>query len=255
MIKISGVKKISGKTKKKEVKKKAGAAPVSPQKTAVKNKQAKKVSSKVKEKKPRVKKRKIEVRIQEKDDKKYKKTEVKSEPAAKKAAPKRTIKKPGVLEQAKEVTVVPELKDTKADTIPKGFPSAHIETLPSEYGENGIILMPVNPYKLFAFWEVRKETLNIFRGILNLRVYDVTGIDLDTTDADSFHDIAVSERIGKMYLDVSPAKEYIADVGIVYNGIFISIARSPRISTPGAGIPGEKYFLPEVLDIGVRIGY
>jgi hypothetical protein len=58
-----------------------------------------------------------------------------------------------------------------------------------------------------------------------------------------------------MYLDVAPAKEYIADIGIFYNGIFMGIARSRRVSTPGAGAPGEEEFLPEGLDIGIRFGY
>lgn len=389
----SGVKKISFKTKKKEVKKKIGTALKSPQKTAIKKKQTKSVASKVKEKKTPAKKRKTIAKIQVKGDKKQKKIEVKpgiatKEAVPKKAVPKRTIKKtpakaplktlkkaevplkaekppktikvkttakrdskekakkikkttkkisekpqkkittgktekskaskllkilpkklatsrlkkkepekikkpekveqvkavretlPGkklppqklrevkqikkaeVLKEAKDVKVVPKLKEIKADTIPTGyrpaevpFPPVPLEALPSEYGENGITLMTVNPYKLFAFWEVRKETLNIFKGALNVRVYDVTGIDFDTTDAHSFHDRAGVERVGKMYIDVSPAKEYIADIGIVYNGIFISIARSPRVSTPGAGVSAEEEFQQEVFEDGIRIGY
>lgn len=172
------------------------------------------------------------------------------------------IKKTEVLKKAKDVKVVPELKEIKADTIPTGyrpaevpFPPVPLETLPSEYGENGIILMTVNPYKLFAFWEVRKETLNVFRGKLTLRVYDVTDIDFDSMKANSFFDIAVRERVGKAYVNVSPSKEYIADIGIVYNGIFITIARSPKVSTPGEGIPTAEEFLQEVIDDSIHIGY
>jgi len=172
------------------------------------------------------------------------------------------IKKAEVLKEAKKVKVVSKLRGIKADTIPTGyrpaevpFPPTPLETLPSEYGENNVILMTVNPYKLFSFWEVRKETLNIFKGKLTLRVYDVTDIDFDSMKANSFLDIAVRERVGKAYINVSPSKEYIADIGIVYNGIFITIARSPKVSTPGAGIPAEEEFLQEVFDDGIRIGY
>jgi len=387
----SGVKKISFKTKKKEVKKKVGTALKSPQKTAAKKKQIKRVASKVKEKKIPAKKRNTKVKIQVRGDKKRKKIEVKPEIATmkavpKKAVPKRTIKKtpakapdktskkaekpsktikvkttakrdskekakkikkttkkttkkisekpqkkiiagktekskaskllkilpkkldtsrvkkkkpetikepekveqvkavrkilPGkkltlqklrevkqikkaeVLKKAEDVKVVPELKEIKADTIPTGyrpaeipFPPIPLETLPSEYGENSVTLMTVNPYKLFAFWEVRKETLNVFKGKLTLRVYDVTDIDFDSMKANSFLDIAVRERVGKAYVNVSPSKEYIADIGIVYNGIFITIARSPKVSTPGAGIPSAEEFLQEIFDDGIRIGY
>jgi hypothetical protein len=115
--------------------------------------------------------------------------------------------------------------------------------------------MTVNPYKLFAFWEVRKETLNVFRGNLTLRVYDVTDIDFDSMQANSFRDIAVHERVGKAYVNVSPSKEYIADIGIVYTGILITIARSPKVSTPGAGIPTAEEFLQEIFDDSIRVGY
>jgi hypothetical protein len=389
----SGVKKISVKTKKKEVKRKVGTALKSPQKTANKKKQTKSVASKVKEKKIPAKKRKTKVKIQVKGEKKQKKIEVKPGIATKKAVPKKAvpkrtikktpakaplktfkkaeapkktekpsktikvkttakpdrkekakkikkttkkisekpqkkitsgktekskasklliilpkklvasrvkkkepekikkpekveqvkavretlarkklppqklsevkqIKKAEVLKEAKDLKVVPELKEIKADTIPTGyrpaevpFPPVPLETLPSEYGENGIILMTVNPYKLFAFWEVRKETLNVFKGKLTLRVYDVTDIDFDSMKANSFLDIAVHERVGKAYVNVSPSKEYIADIGIVYNGIFITIARSPKVSTPGAGIPTAEEFLQEIFDDSIRVGY
>lgn len=350
----STVKKIARTTKKKGVKIKfVGTASKSPQKTAVKKKQTKKVAFKIKGKKTQAKKRKSEVQIKVKEDKKPKKTERKTkmvakETVSKKAVPKRTIKKTPakaplktlkkaevppkaekpsktikvkttakrdrkekakkikkttkkisekpqkkitagkpvretlprkkltpqklrevtqikkaeVLKEAKDVKVVPELKEIKADTIPTGYPPAEVpfppvplETLPSEYGENGIILMTVNPYKLFAFWEVRKETLNVFKGKLTLRVYDVTDIDFDSMKANSFLDIAVRERVGKAYVNVSHSKEYIADIGIIYNGIFITIARSPKVSTPGAGIPTAEEFLQEIFDDGIRIGY
>jgi Domain of unknown function (DUF4912) len=377
----SGGKKISGKTKKPEVKKKVGTASKSVQKTAVKKKLSKSGASKVKEKKTPAKKHKTKGKIQVSGEKKQKKIEVKpgiatKKAVTKKAVPKRTIKKTPpktpiktkkkaealqkvekppktirvkttakhdskekarkikkttkkipeksrtskpleklprkpvkpqikkkqpekikepekvergkaarepltgkkptpqklreakqikktkVFKEAKKVKEIPKLGEIKADTIPTGppaakvpFPPTPLETLPSEYGENSVILMTVNPYKLFAFWEVRKATLNIFRGNLHLRVYDVTDIDFDTTDAHSFIERVISERIGKMYLDVSPAKEYVADIGIVYNGIFIGIARSPRVSTPVAGVPEEEEFLPEIMDVGIRIGY
>jgi hypothetical protein len=384
MVKTSRIQKIAGKTKKKEVKKKAAAIPVSPKKTTAKKKQSGKVASKIKGKKTQVKQRKSKIQTQ----KKVKKTVVKSETPAKKPGPKRTIKKTTakallktsikikppqkadkppktikgktiakggreekatpltkttkkitekpqkkittekavkpkasklrktlskkraaplskkkkpakiktlekidqkksvkktrpakkrtpkkitegkqikkaeILSEAEKVQIVPELKDIRGVTLKTGYrpvdvtiPPALLETLPSEYGENGITVMPVNPYKLFAFWEIRQETLDIFKGSLNLRVYDVTGIDFETTDAHSFIDTEVNERVGKMYLDVSPSKEYIADIGIVYNGIFIGIARSPRVSTPGAGVPGEEEFLPKGFDFGIRTGY
>ena len=65
----SGVKKISGKTKKKEVVKKVGAAPKPSEKSAAKKKRIKSVAPKVKAKKTLMKMRKTAVQILEKKDK------------------------------------------------------------------------------------------------------------------------------------------------------------------------------------------
>ncbi|MFA4919861.1 MAG: DUF4912 domain-containing protein [Thermodesulfovibrionales bacterium] len=136
------------------------------------------------------------------------------------------------------------------------WPPIPFESLPSEYGENGITLMVVNPSKLFAFWEVREDTLQIFQGDLKIRLYDITGIDFDSMDANNCIDIAVNDRIGDGYISVSPGKDYIADIGIVYSeGIFISVARSLKVSTPHETIAEEKVLPEQLGDIGLRVGY
>ena len=136
------------------------------------------------------------------------------------------------------------------------WPPIPFESLPSEYGENGITLMVVNPSKLFAFWEVREDTLQIFQGDLKIRLYDITGIDFDSMDANNCIDIAVNDRIGDGYISVSPGKDYIADIGIVYSeGIFISVARSLKASTPHETIAEEKVLPEQPGDIGLRVGY
>lgn len=181
----------------------------------------------------------------------------------------REILQPAIIERVTEteqergdITHIQQERARKSDSVKQEeppseitFPSSPVVTLPSEYGENSMTLMTVNPYRIFSFWEVREETLKTFKGNLHLRVYDVTGIDYDTSELDYFTDMAVSERIGRMYFDVNPAREYVADIGIMYNGIFLGVARSQRVSTPGAGAPGEEKFLPEGIDISRPIGY
>ena len=94
--------------------------------------------------------------------------------------------------------------------------------------------MVVNPFRLFVFWEVRENALKMFKGDLMIRTYDVTDIDIDKAEAKSFFDIALTDRIGSCYLDVNPGRQYIADIGILYDGIFVSIARSNAVETPRA---------------------
>ena len=154
-----------------------------------------------------------------------------------------------VKEKIREKVKAPPSIEQKIPLIPS-------EEMPSEYGENEITLMIVDPYKLFAFWEVREDTLKIFKGDLQIRLYDITGVDFNKSDANSYLDLPVTERIGRTYIDAVPEKEFIADIGIVYEGIFITIARSNIVSTPRASVSeGEGLLPPKLYETGIRIGY
>ena len=154
-------------------------------------------------------------------------------------------------EEAKE-----KVKVKVTPSIEEKIPLIPLEEMPSEYGENDITLMIVDPYKLFAFWEVREDTLKIFKGDLQIRLYDITGVDFSKNDANSYLDLPVTERMGRTYIDAVPEKEFIADIGIVYEGIFITIARSNIVSTPRASVSeGEGLLPPKLYETGIRIGY
>jgi len=145
----------------------------------------------------------------------------------------------------------------KADSIRENYlQPMPLEPLPSEYGEDSIALITVNPYRIFAFWEVREDTLKLFQGIITIRLYDITDINFDYMDANSYLDREVSERIGDMYLDVSPAKDYTADIGMLSSeGNFITIARSHKVSTPGITVAEGFESLVKTSGTGMRVGY
>lgn len=282
MKKKATTKKISEKSNRKEIEKKIRTALRSPEKITRKKKEVKKVKAKAKvEKKPgkvkiKEKQKKVAKKVSTKVKKKFEKIEKKIVEKIKrkfppKAAEKEKIKKitekpaEKIKVKAKvkvEVKEKPKRAVKELKEVKKGYPAIEAkysptpwEALPTEYGENGITLMTVDPYKLFTFWEVREDTLKIFKGDLSIRVYDVTGIDFDRMDANSYFDIPVSERIGKLYIDVSPAKEFIVDIGIMYEGIFITIARSNKISTPYAEISEEGLLPQKLYETGLRVGY
>jgi hypothetical protein len=129
------------------------------------------------------------------------------------------------------------------------------QPLPSEYGENSITLMLVNPRRVFTFWELREDALGLFQGHLNLRINDVTGIDPAVTYDVPFLDIPVDERIGSRYLDVSPGMEYITEIGIVYKNVFISIVKSSRVSTPRDTAGGTDESLEGASEESLLLGY
>jgi hypothetical protein len=127
------------------------------------------------------------------------------------------------------------------------YPPLPVEILPEEYGEDSIALMTVDPMKLFVYWEVTEETFAKHKGNLNIRLYDVMGIEFDDTNAKSCFDIVVNSGIGNLYLVVNPEKEFIADIGIVdSSGTFSVVAKSNRVSTPRAEVM-EKGILPQRL--------
>lgn len=252
-------------------------------KTSVRKKEVA-VSTTIKEKKKPAKKtdRKeiIKAKVKSKAESKEEKPVLKEERAAEqvkvkweqKAENKKTTKKakkklishPGNTVKTKQGTVKPQKKITHREisvlektawTWKKGlplqkvgrYPSLPVEKLPEEYGEDSIALMTVDPRKLFVYWETTKDTFKKHKGILNIRLYDVMGIEFDGTNSRSYSDVVINRGIGNLYLAVNPEKEFIADIGIIDSlGTFSVVARSNRVSTPRAEVM-EKGILPERL--------
>ncbi|MBT9537455.1 MAG: DUF4912 domain-containing protein [Nitrospirae bacterium] len=129
--------------------------------------------------------------------------------------------------------------------------------LPVEYGEDRITLMTVDPWKLFAYWEVKENTLSKIKGTLVLRVYDVTGIYFDGKNANLVFDVPVFGRIGDSYIGVGPDKAFIVDIGAVSKGgDFVMIARSNQALTPALKVAKEEGALPqEIYEGGPVTGY
>jgi len=235
--------KIVEKSKKKEIKKKPKTAIKPTKKTTPKKKEITKVKSRTKEKKVVTKKGKAKI------EKKPKKVSVKV-----KEKPKKVAKKVITKADKKPRKIKDRIEEKPEKVV--AYPLIPFGALPEEYYENNITLMIVDPVKLFAFWEVREDTLSIYTGDLNIRVYDVTGVDFDRMNANSYFDVAANERIGSLYMDVSPEKEFVADIGIVspYD-IFITIARSNKVLTPLAKISEEGLLPGKLYETGLRVGY
>jgi hypothetical protein len=250
-IRVAARKVTPVKAKSKKVAEKPAAKKVSPEKT-------KKVSAKKPAEKPR---RTVAARVKpEKKERLGKEAQKIRAEAPGPAAEK--------IKRQKKITPLPEPK-TEAKKEPAAvkketafppekialYPPVPWETLPSEYGENAITLMTVNPFRLFVFWEVRENTLKMFKGDLMIRTYDVTGLDINAEEAKSFFDVGLTDRIGSLYLDVNPDRQYIADIGILYEGIFVSIARSNSVETPRATQAAEEVLPAPGDETGMRVGY
>jgi hypothetical protein len=110
--------------------------------------------------------------------------------------------------------------------------------LPEEYGENELILMEVDPSVVFVSWEVKPEDVARKTGRLNLRVYDVTGADVNSSvrrsKTGSFFDIPVRNRVDSRFYELKMSgKEVMMEIGLLHGKRkFKPIIRSNRVSIP-----------------------
>lgn len=119
--------------------------------------------------------------------------------------------------------------------------------LPRSYGDTKIAILPRDPFWFFAYWEVSPATIEDTRSTVGsanfsasrwvLRVYDVTDIQFDGTNAHRFFDIAVSGS-DTWYVNAGEAnRTWCVDLGLITpDGRFIGIARSNVVRMPRQGV-------------------
>jgi hypothetical protein len=117
--------------------------------------------------------------------------------------------------------------------------------LPEAYGETRVVLLPVHPYLIHAYWELTPEDLEGVKRRLGeghggarpiLRFYDVTCLEFDGTNAHSYFDVEVDLGAKNWYVPLwSPEKSYISDLGFKReDGEYLAITRSNMAHTPRA---------------------
>jgi hypothetical protein len=148
-----------------------------------------------------------------------------------------------VVQHAKyETKMAPAGKSTTVTTVEP-------QELPTSYEEDRIVLLVRDPYWVHAYWEITRETLLKARAKLGedwhnarsvLRIYDITDIEFDGKNANSFFDVEVSGGSDNWYINTRvPNRTYCVDIGLVSpDGTFIMLARSNRATTP-RDVPSE----------------
>ncbi|MCM8812887.1 MAG: DUF4912 domain-containing protein [Candidatus Omnitrophica bacterium] len=172
-----------------------------------------------------------------------------------KTAPLQQLEKGGrLVEQSKYVTT---LEPSEPAVEPRGKQNGH--HLPAGYGDNRIVIQVRDPLWLHAYWELtagKFDALHLeFGALLNgarrlLRVYDITGIFFDGTNAHGYFDVEINPEANSWYLHVgNPGRSYCVDIGLLLtNGRFITLARSNFVTTPLAGpswITDEEWMIVE----------
>lgn len=105
-----------------------------------------------------------------------------------------------------------------------------------------ITLAPREPYQGFAEWdapEAHKVELRQQGGrLLRLRLYDVTGLNLEQQRPQSFQEFPVAEDATQHAAAIRPDRDYLAEIGyLTEDRYWLSLARSNsiRIPAPTAG--------------------
>jgi hypothetical protein len=123
------------------------------------------------------------------------------------------------------------------------------EDLPVSYDEDRIALLVRDPYWVHVYWDITRQTLAGAQEALGerwpeaksiLRVYDVTGVDFDGTNANSHFDVEISGGASNWYINVQvPNRAYCVEIGLLsVTREFIVLARSNVAATP-RDVPSE----------------
>jgi hypothetical protein len=190
-------------------------------------------------------------------------TKAKKKPAVKKAAVKKLVAKkagrpeaPAVQAPVRRPWQIPpgaeepllaqeRVADAKYYTgTEEQRPAVPFDTLAHEYGSERMALMARDPHMAFSYWELPQTRLEKEKAWfgwdskLCVRVYDVTGVLFDGTNATAFFDQEVPDRIGNWYFDFGrPNHSFCADLGLLApNGRFLTLIRSNSVTMPRDGV-------------------
>ena len=133
--------------------------------------------------------------------------------------------------------------------------------IPSGYGRDEIVIQVRDPWWLHAYWELTPSTINRLSRELGdtfnsakrgLRVYDVSFIVFDGTNAHHFFDIEVGNDANNWYIDTQgPGRSWCVDLGLkLADGRFITVVRSNVVTTPLDGpswLTDEEWMIPDDL--------
>ncbi len=155
-------------------------------------------------------------------------------------------------------TVVANTKFSHPETKPRP-PRFIREDLPYQYDQDRIVLQVRDPRWVHTYWELRGQTLDQLKGRFGddfrrakkvLRVYDVTNIIFNGSNANSFLDIQINDFANSWYIDTGgPGCFWCVDLGLMLaDGRFITIVRSNIVQTPLEGpswVTDEEWMIPE----------
>ncbi len=107
--------------------------------------------------------------------------------------------------------------------------------LPKTYKKDKLVGLEVNPTWIYFYWDFSEKTKKILElhSPLVLRVYDVTYIEFDGTNAHRTFELEMAMSTRKYYVQVPhPNANYISEIGYKEGNKFVPLLRSNLVTTP-----------------------
>jgi hypothetical protein len=135
--------------------------------------------------------------------------------------------------------------DDPEEEATEGHPTMETGDLPDTYNETRVVLLPVSPREVHAYWDVASDDLRRSRLGFDaesgpphavLRFHDVTGVSPEGSGGLASLDTSVELEAHSGYFHLClPGRSYYADLGILNPaGQFASMARSNVVQMPFA---------------------
>lgn len=174
------------------------------------------------------------------------------------SAPRKEYKKEDKLQPATTIKQSPiesgpRIQEYAPITKPKTKAKAFVDSndLPASYNITTINLIARDPYWIHADWEIAPSSIEeirkkigseLDRSSYTLRMYDVTYIDFNGSNANHWFDIDVGLHTNNWYISLwQDNVTYCADIGIrTPDGRFFTLARSNFVTTPRVGSSGRS---------------
>jgi len=139
----------------------------------------------------------------------------------------------------------------------EGTPGIGREALPAEYGESEFFMIVIDPILIFLDWEIVPGNRLPADLSLCVRIYDVTGITFDGTNAHGYIDIDLEGLTGSGYCEIGmQGREIIAEIGFIdAQGVFIALMRSVTSFVPPLLQYDELGIVRKMQEAGLPVGY
>lgn len=119
--------------------------------------------------------------------------------------------------------------------------------LPLTYNDTKVVLLPKDSVWTHVYWEISHETIdklskkygpNFNPAAFTIRVYDITDINFNGSNANRYFDVKVDQSALSWYINVGEFnRAWCVDIGYILNdGSFVTVVRSNPVSMPRHGV-------------------